>query len=307
MKYAIISDIHGNLPAFLAVLNDAEAQQVDKYLLLGDYTSGFPWGNDVVKAIRGLKSFVAVSGNGEGYLADIYKKGQTDFSDNQFKPVYWAYQSLSIDNLQYLISLPETIIADDNIHLAHTINMVHHKQVAEFFHPHGFHMMMKANPITHDEYLILARESLLSCSESMADILALPKGVYLFGHNHLQFHMEYDGRLFINPGSCGDAIDWDTNAPYTLLSCQDGCLTVTERRIEYDINAVANGLEISGFSDYSPMWSEIIRLGLFTAKNYFYLFVIHLIETGKSMGCNKYPVSNDVWNIAVKTWDASKV
>jgi len=47
MKYAIISDIHGNLFAFKEVLADAKAQGVDMYLLIGDYASSFPWGNDV--------------------------------------------------------------------------------------------------------------------------------------------------------------------------------------------------------------------------------------------------------------------
>ncbi|MCL2372294.1 MAG: metallophosphoesterase [Defluviitaleaceae bacterium] len=55
MTYAIISDIHGNLPAFEAVLADARAYNVDMYLLVGDYTNGFPWGAGVIKRIRGLK------------------------------------------------------------------------------------------------------------------------------------------------------------------------------------------------------------------------------------------------------------
>ena len=52
MKHAIISDIHGNIHAFKAVLADAMLQNVDKFLLLGDYASSFPYGNDVVDTIR---------------------------------------------------------------------------------------------------------------------------------------------------------------------------------------------------------------------------------------------------------------
>jgi len=56
MKYAIFSDIHGNYPALKAALSDAYAHKADKYIFLGDYTNAFPWGNEVTKAIRDIKS-----------------------------------------------------------------------------------------------------------------------------------------------------------------------------------------------------------------------------------------------------------
>ena len=37
MRYAVIADVHGNLQALEAVLQDAAAQQVDQYLFVGDY------------------------------------------------------------------------------------------------------------------------------------------------------------------------------------------------------------------------------------------------------------------------------
>jgi len=321
MKYAIIADIHGNLPAFEAVLEDAKVHDVDMYLLLGDYTNCFPWGNDVVNTIRGLDSAAVVGGNGEGYLADIYKRKQTDFSHNQFKPVYWAYNSLSQDNLHYLINLPESLTVPclgGSIHLSHTIDIVQRHlftsaprhitgHAADYFNPYNFHFVMMKSPMSHEEHLICARDALLSCSDAITDIKALPNGVYLFAHNHFQFHMEYAGKLFINPGSCGDAIDWDTVATYTLLTCQDGHRNVTERRIKYNMDTVTKGIDTSGFTAYSPIWSDVIKLQLRTAKNYFSLFVVHLVETGKAMGLDTFPVSNEVWDIATKTWDPSKL
>ena len=49
MRYAIFSDIHGNLPALQAALCDAKGYSVDKYLFLGDYIRDFPWPNEVVE------------------------------------------------------------------------------------------------------------------------------------------------------------------------------------------------------------------------------------------------------------------
>ena len=45
MKYAIISDIHGNLPALKAVLEDAKNQNITHYLFAGDYCLSWPWSN----------------------------------------------------------------------------------------------------------------------------------------------------------------------------------------------------------------------------------------------------------------------
>jgi hypothetical protein len=115
--------------------------------------------------------------------------------------------------------------------------------------------------------------------------------------------MEHNGRLFINPGSCGEALDWNPTAPYTLLEREGECWVITERRVKYNLNAVVSGLQTSGYNEYAPVWSGIMQAELLTGKDFFLPFVLHLIETGKKIGQTEYPVSNEVWDIAVKAWD----
>lgn len=308
MKYAIFSDIHGNIHALKAALSDAEAQGTDKYIFLGDYTNGFPWGDEVTKKIREMESATVISGNGEGYLIDLHEKPQGEWLCEQFKPIYWAYRSLSNENMEFLLNLPETAdICDSNdeIHLVHSSNIFYRSQKIEPFRPERLRIMMQA-PFSRQEYLEVARNAIISRSDALADIHELPKGIYLFGHNHLQFHMECDGRLFINPGSCGEALDWDTTAAYTLLERGDERWIVTERRVEYDLKAVVEGLHTSGYAEYAPMWSEVMKVELLTGRDYFTPFVLHLVETGRRLERNEYPVSNEVWDAAVQTWDMNK-
>ena len=310
MKYAIISDIHGNIYALRAAIQDSKSQGADRYLLLGDYTNGFPWGNEVIETIRHLKNAIVIQGNGEGYLLDLKNSGETDFSCEQFKPVYWAYRSLSKENLDYLIQLPTSEVVTDidtNIYLNHSMSIFYRSLQIELFHSRNFRMMMTEKPFTHEEYLTYAKASLLGCSDAKEEIEALPNGIYLFGHNHMQFHMKHGKKLFINPGSCGEPLDWDTNAAYTLLEVTQDNWNVTERRVEYDIKAAAKELDDSDFTLYSPMWSKVMRLELLTGKDYFASFVMHLIETGHVLGCTDYPVSNNTWNVAVKTWDKNTI
>jgi len=307
MKYAIISDIHGNLPAFRAALADAEAHGAGVYLLLGDYTTCFPWGNEVVEAIRKLTSAVVIRGNGEDYFIG-YADHKLDLDNEQFKPAYWDYRSLSRENLAYLMALPARAeVPGEEIYLSHALNIMHHTLSAACFRARDFRAMMEQSPISHREYLALAQETLLSCHEALADILAFPKGVHLFGHNHMQFHMEHEGRLFVNPGSCGQALNFDTRAAYTLLTREGDRWSVQERRVEYDLNEVATGLETSGFSAYAPVWSKIFLRELTTGKCYMTPFVTHLMDTGRAMGQSESPVSQEVWRAAVQTWDADQI
>ena len=305
MKYAIISDVHGNYHAFIAVLADAKAQGADMYLLLGDYASSFPYGNDVTEVIRCLDNAVVIRGNGEGYFVNLQGRNPEELTHEQFKLVYWAYRSLSRENLEYLVNLPETAVVmngDSKIHLAHAMGLFYRTPEIKHFHSQHFRTLMEEATFTHEEYLARAREELLARPEAAEEILAMPKGVYLFGHNHLQFHTEYEERLFINPGSCGAPLEWDTRAPYTLLTIDGADWVVTERRVVYDLQLAAEGLKSSGFHAYTPAWSDIMELELTTGKDYFSPFVMHIQETAHKMGETKNPVSNGAWEEAVKTW-----
>jgi predicted phosphodiesterase len=307
-KYAIFSDIHGNVHALKAGLADAKVHGVDRHIFLGDYAHGFPWGNEVVDTIRSIDSAVVIRGNAEGYLIDLHNKPQTEWTLEQFKPVYWAYRSLSNANLAYLMSLPTTLSINDNsetISIMHSSGIFYRSQKIAPFHSEQLRKLMP-EPFTHQQYLEIAQSAILSRSDALADINALPKGIYLFGHNHMQFHMGHDGRLFINPGSCGEALDWSATAAYTLLEREAGNWVVTERRVEYDLDAVVGGLRSSGYAEYAPVWSEVMKAELLTGKDCFLPFALHLIDTGMKLGHTDYPVSNDIWDAAVKTWDISQ-
>jgi len=285
-------------------LQDAKAQGADMYLLLGDYI-GPPYENVVADELRKIKPATVISGNGEGYFVDFLGRNPQEFTDEQFKPLYWSYHSLSRENLEYMTTLPETAVISDGdikIHMAHAMGLFYRSQKIDFFHPGLVRALRTAAPFSHEEYRVRAREALLACPEAVAEIHAMPKGIYLFGHNHLQFHMEYKGWVFINPGSCGGPLDLDTRAPYTLLTIDGAEIAVAERRVEYDLNTMVEELDNSGFTAHAPVWSEVMKLGLTTGKDYFSSFVAHLIETSQDMGETGMPVSNQAWDTAVKTW-----
>ena len=91
-----------------------------------------------------------------------------------------------------MLSLPENSTISDNgddIYISHSFNVFYRSPGIGHFQNPYFNKMMEAAPFSHAEYLIQAREALLSCADALEDIHALPKGIYLFGHNHLQFNI----------------------------------------------------------------------------------------------------------------------
>jgi hypothetical protein len=70
MSIALLYDVHGNLLALNAVLEDAEAAGADSYLLGGDYAAFGPWPRETVERLQLLPRALWIRGNGERWLID---------------------------------------------------------------------------------------------------------------------------------------------------------------------------------------------------------------------------------------------
>ena len=85
MRFAIISDIHGNLPALNAVLADAEKNGADSYIFVGDYCLSNPYPDECITRIRELKNKYVIRGNEERYLENLVGKDQSTWTDGQMQ------------------------------------------------------------------------------------------------------------------------------------------------------------------------------------------------------------------------------
>ena len=66
MKIALLSDIHGNLPALELAIGNLKG--VDAFLVLGDVVNYGPWSNECVELLEDLTNCVKLMGNHEGYF-----------------------------------------------------------------------------------------------------------------------------------------------------------------------------------------------------------------------------------------------
>jgi diadenosine tetraphosphatase ApaH/serine/threonine PP2A family protein phosphatase len=206
---ALLYDIHGNLPALEAVLDDARGRGARRWLLGGDMAPFGAWPAETVQRLRELEPATWIRGNTERWLVD-----RSDLPADQ--PMAGAVdacrEALGDALADELGALP------DHAPLGDETVAWHGSPVSD--------MRSFAPEPAGDEHELLG---------------GVGDRRLIFGHTHLQFHRTArDGAIdLLNPGSVGVPLDGDHRAAYALID-DDG--EVTLRRVAYDHAASAQAL-----------------------------------------------------------------
>jgi len=206
MELGVISDIHGNRVALDAVLSAMPA--VDGLVCAGDVVGYNPFHGACVDAVR-ERSVPTVMGNHDRAVA-----GDSGFGFNSMAGagVEHARETLTDDQQAWLAALPdERLAADGRIKLAH------------------------GHPEDPDRY---------TYPEEFGPHLLGDEDVLVLGHTHVQAHERFDAGVVMNPGSVGQPRDGDPWAAYAVLDLDS--LSVTEHRVEYDIDRVQAAVDEAG-------------------------------------------------------------
>ncbi|MDB6039200.1 MAG: yfcE, partial [Verrucomicrobiales bacterium] len=110
MRYALISCIHGNLPAFEAVIRDAEHLRCDSMLCLGDIVGYFDQPVECLDLVRS-QCKASVKGNYDEYCSESYSLD--DFNPSAAKKIDWTREKLSVADRAWLSELPYQLDAGD--------------------------------------------------------------------------------------------------------------------------------------------------------------------------------------------------
>ena len=299
MKFAVISDIHGNAPALRLALKDAAACGVDGYLLAGDYCISAPWAHEVIGLLRELPNAYIIRGNDEAHL-DV-----PPGDDGQFEVSRWCMSTLTAVDKAWLDALPETLTLDCEgvtITMAHSSQAFVGKCLHEKFRTSVLPGFYPNGPASR-EALQAEFRALWEKAEFRAHIAALEKGVYVFGHNHIQAWGAFDGRVLVNPGSVGLPLDCcGFGACYSLLTIEDGCISVEERRLPMDAEALINQAKATGQYQSARVWSEIIFSEWRTGREKVYQFLHHCDRYALSIGDPRRPFAKETWEAAYTQW-----
>ena len=195
----LLYDVHGNLAALRAVLDDARGQGVASFVLGGDYALFGPWPEETLATLRDLPRATWIRGNGERWAASPDEAPDDPVVQGAIAS---CREWLGPEAVSQLARLPETATEDDVLY-CHCSPI---SDVRSFMPEPG-----------DDE------------SELLEDVHA---GRLVFGHTHLPFRRVAAGGVeLVNPGSVGMPFDGDSRAAYALVA-DDG--EVEHRRVDYD-------------------------------------------------------------------------
>lgn len=225
MRYLIISDIHANLTAFQAVLNDAGTlgEDYDFVWCLGDVVGYGPDPNECIDLLRSMPH-LCLAGNHD--WAALGRLDVRTFNADARKAVTWTRETLTDEHLAYLEALPTTFV------------------LGPFTLAHG----SPREPVW--EYILDTMIATLNFSHYQTPyclvghthtpiIFTMAEGTNQAGSESPRYGEEIPlngARCIINPGSVGQPRDSDPRAAYALLDADS--MTWEHRRIPYDIGAV---------------------------------------------------------------------
>lgn len=113
MRFAILSDIHGNIYALKEALKDIEQKNIDAIIFCGDYVTDIPRSNEVIETIKIImKKYTTyiIRGNREEKVLSYENNDKETTINNE--NVLFTYEDLKKENFNFLSSLPETCVID---------------------------------------------------------------------------------------------------------------------------------------------------------------------------------------------------
>lgn len=305
MLYAVISDTHGNLHALRAVLDDAH--NADEVLVLGDYFVDYPYPNETADLLRSLGNARIISGNKETMLRKIYRSVlKSECTDAQFASVYWSIREMRPDVLQFYISLPDELrfVSPDGVRfmLEHTGYSVIDKPREQGFSSSFYKKHYAKNLTMHDNFLADVQIRLEGNNVLRERLRGLECDIFLHGHTHLQWYAQVDGITAVNPGSAGQPLDFDTLPAYTLVETAKSGISITERRVCYDLDALIGDVKRSELFRTAEPWTMLGVDMLENACDVSQVFDILRSFPGseKYSGYYENPYPDDMWHEAIR-------
>src|SRR3954453_18980333 len=207
MTLALLYDIHGNLPALEAILDDARTAGATRYVLGGDYAMFGPFPRETVERLKQLDDARWIRGNADRWTANPHEAADHPLPQSAIAA---CRAELGEGLVQELGALPEQLVTDG-------VRYCHASPVSDLrsFFP---------EPAPDEE-------------ELLADTT---ERRLVFGHTHLRFPREGPGNIEpANPGSVAVPLYGDTRAAYAIVH-DDARLE--PRRVDYDAAASAAAL-----------------------------------------------------------------
>lgn len=261
IKIAIISDIHGNIAALDAILEELKKESVDRIVALGDLVNELPNGDEVIKSLI-ENQILAIKGNKEQYFLE-YEECKYEWKNIQFRNTIFMYNQLSEISKNYIRKLPfELILEEEGI----KIKFVHGspENLCELIHEYDEELL--------DKYTKNLKE----------DILVL-------GHTHDPiWYKNINGKTVINAGCTGVSVFNIGQAEYVILDIENGKYKIESKKVNYSLDKLKENIINSGMLEKEKTFINLVYLALIGKKEIRKMFYREGIEKMKNSGRKLY-------------------
>ncbi|PEA82221.1 metallophosphoesterase family protein [Bacillus pseudomycoides] len=212
-KIAVISDIHGNIPALEAVLEDIKLRGIERIMCLGDLVGKGPHSSEAIEVIRKECEHV-VMGNWDDFIT----------RPSEFETLQWHQKQLSEEQLNYLRELP------------FSIEFIMSGKLIRMFHASPRSLYERVQPGAPSEQRI----SLFENSDLTENIEGEREpDVVCYGDIHQAYVQNFRGKTLCNAGSVGNPLEI-TQASYLIFEGVYGqkeaaSFSIQLVRVPYDI------------------------------------------------------------------------
>lgn len=274
MRFAVLADVHGNLPALQAVLEEISRSPVDGYIIAGDYVA-CPHANETIAMLRSLRGWM-ILGNGDIKVTqfDAGLGPEAWRTHKQFGLLRWIYRNLDQDSLNFLRSLPEQAVVGPPA--LDSIRVVHGSPRTAF---KGLH---PTDPHGLEQALALSPEPVLVCA-----------------HTHVPWALRKNGTLILNPGAVCGPLNGDWRAQYAYLTWEGNRWQVEHHAVPYDLQRLRSAFVESGLLKEGGGLAKAFMLsnetGLDIGK-YFLEYAYRLADEAGHDHCTVVP--DAIWDYA---------
>ncbi|MFI5270340.1 MAG: metallophosphoesterase family protein [Chloroflexota bacterium] len=227
MRLCVISDIHGNLEALRAALEQIKGRAPDMILIAGDLAAHGPRPAETLAELRDLGHSTTIRGNTDRYLVDPatvpLHKWPADEVAERLRSLEWTREQLGRQGLQFLAGLPAQAEIDD------------------FLLVHG-------SPASDEKGIFPTTPLEAFDTRAWSCVMAC-------GHTHVPMHRRFGSRHLVNAGSVAWNLDGDPRPSFAVVETNGGgAAAIALERVDYDRTAVVSDLETR-----QVPWRENVR------------------------------------------------
>ena len=242
IRILLLSDIHGNYPALLAIDQQLDAISFDYIINAGDSLVYAPFPSETMRWLR-ERQVVSILGNTDQKTIKLLSGKVVKKPGNPEKRIMYTStaEKLNDADRQDLLSLGTSSI----LNLSRPENTAKMPKIKlGIFH---------GSPADHNEFLFA--ETPDARFHELAGLTNCH--IVVTGHSHSPYHKTVANVDFINPGSVGRMFDSDPRASCAILEISADSITVQHFRIAYDIDAVVSKIREENLPEiYATMYQQ---------------------------------------------------